>query len=33
MSTTPRVHLRRSEERTDTNLSWLRGRHSVWIGG
>src|SRR5882724_6615757 len=33
MNTTPRVDLRRSEARTETNLSWLRGRHSFWIGG
>jgi hypothetical protein len=33
MSTTLRVDLRRSEARTETNLSWLRGRHSFWIGG
>jgi len=33
MNNTPRVDLRRSEARTETNLSWLRGRHSFWIGG
>jgi redox-sensitive bicupin YhaK (pirin superfamily) len=35
MSTTrtPLVDVRRSPERSETNLSWLRGRHSFWVGG
>jgi hypothetical protein len=25
--------VRRSDERSETNLAWLRGRHSFWAGG
>jgi redox-sensitive bicupin YhaK (pirin superfamily) len=31
--TTPLVDVRRSDDRTETTLSWLRGRHSFWIDG
>ena len=27
------IDVRRSGDRTETNLSWLRGRHSFWVGG
>src|SRR5258708_3642547 len=35
MGTTPApgVEVRRSGERSETRLSWLRGRHSFWVGG
>ena len=35
MSTTsaPVIDVRRSDDRSETNLSWLRGRHSFWVGG
>lgn len=29
----PLVDVRRSGGRPETNLSWLRGRHSFWVGG
>ncbi len=32
-TTTPGIDVRRSETRSETNLCWLRGRHSFWIGG
>src|SRR6266545_2683465 len=27
------IDVRRSGDRSETNLSWLRGRHSFWVGG
>jgi quercetin 2,3-dioxygenase len=27
------IDVRRSRDRSETNLSWLRGRHSFWVGG
>ncbi len=27
------VEVRRSADRSETNLTWLRGRHSFWVGG
>jgi quercetin 2,3-dioxygenase len=27
------IDVRRSDDRSETNLSWLRGRHSFWVGG
>ncbi|WP_210587684.1 pirin-like bicupin family protein [Streptomyces sp. GESEQ-35] len=36
MGTTPSaplIDVRRSDDRSETNLSWLRGRHSFWVGG
>ena len=32
-SGTPTVDIRRSGDRSETELSWLHGRHSFWIGG
>jgi quercetin 2,3-dioxygenase len=29
----PLVEVRRADGRSETNLSWLRGRHSFWVGG
>ena len=31
--TAPLTDVRRSAARSETNLSWLRGRHSFWVGG
>jgi len=30
---TPLIDVRRSGDRSETNLSWLRGRYSFWVGG
>jgi quercetin 2,3-dioxygenase len=32
-SRAPLIDVRRSADRSETNLSWLHGRHSFWIGG
>ncbi|MFC0430984.1 pirin family protein [Kutzneria buriramensis] len=32
-TTTPLVDIRRSDSRSETTLSWLRGRHSFWVDG
>jgi len=29
----PVIDVRRSDDRSETKLSWLRGRHSFWVGG
>lgn len=35
MGTTPAplIDVRRSDGRSETSLTWLRGRHSFWVGG
>ncbi|MER6567895.1 pirin family protein [Streptomyces sp. NPDC001093] len=35
MRTTPAplIDVRRSDDRLETNATWLRDRHSVWVGG
>ncbi|MEU4930420.1 pirin family protein [Streptomyces yokosukanensis] len=35
MGTTPAplIDVHRSDDRSETNLTWLRGRHSFWVGG
>jgi len=32
-SRAPLIDIRRSDDRSETTLSWLHGRHSFWIGG
>jgi redox-sensitive bicupin YhaK (pirin superfamily) len=32
-SRAPLIDVRRSDDRSEANLSWLRGRHSFWVGG
>jgi quercetin 2,3-dioxygenase len=33
IASAPRIEVRQSDDRSETNLSWLRGRHSFWVGG
>ncbi|MGW1048827.1 hypothetical protein ACWDBD_31225 [Streptomyces sp. NPDC001118] len=35
MRTTPAplIDVRRSDDRSETNATWLRDRHSFWVGG
>jgi redox-sensitive bicupin YhaK (pirin superfamily) len=32
-TSTELIDVRRSTDRSETNLTWLRGRHSFWVGG